>query len=341
MDDPVRPSQVAVSKPSQEEDGERVRIAERRRLSPQRLRLALCGDLDAIIGMAMRKEPDRRYHSVDAMADDIHRHLHGRPVRARQGDWRYYAAKFLRRHTLGAFVVSAVIVGLAAITGMTLWQNHRIELARLQTERERNVAQNVSAFLVDDVFSQADPFTAQGHEPSARDLLDRGARQILENAKLQPEVRAQLLESIGQAYRRLGLERPRRPDVRARRHHPPRGAATGCASYGGHACQLGAGVDGRRSPGIRRSISASGAGTVAAAAIPPRRSRPPTSWRQFGQFKLERQERSPRGVRRFSRGPWHLPRSVGAAKSSGCTLQFTFGKQAAPLVPNALVAFKL
>jgi serine/threonine protein kinase/tetratricopeptide (TPR) repeat protein len=205
MDDPVRPSQVAVSKPSQEEDGERVRIAERRRLSPQRLRLALSGDLDAIIGMAMRKEPDRRYHSVDAMADDIHRHLHGRPVRARQGDWRYYAAKFLRRHTLGAFVVSAVIVGLAAITGMTLWQNHRIELARLQTERERNVAQNVSAFLVDDVFSQADPFTAQGHEPSARDLLDRGARQILENAKLQPEVRAQLLESIGQAYRRLGL----------------------------------------------------------------------------------------------------------------------------------------
>src|ERR1019366_1446562 len=69
---------------------------------------------------------------------------------------------------------------------------------------ERDHAQKVSAFLVD-VFSQADPFNAQGHEPTAKDLLDRGAQKILSNASLQPEVRAQLLESIGLAYRRQGL----------------------------------------------------------------------------------------------------------------------------------------
>ncbi len=205
MDDPVRPSQVAISKLSQEADGEPARLAERRRLSPQRLRLALAGDLDAIIGMAMRKEPDRRYHSVDALADDLHRHLHGRPAQARQGDWYYYTAKFLRRHTLAVFVMTTVILGLTAIAGVTLWQNHRIELAREATARERDDAQKVSGFLVDDVFSKADPFTAQGHELSARDLLDNGAKRILDNRQLQPEVRAQLLESIGQAYRRLGL----------------------------------------------------------------------------------------------------------------------------------------
>jgi eukaryotic-like serine/threonine-protein kinase len=204
MDDPVRPSQMVVAKLSGESDIDRSRFSDRRGLSPQRLRTRLSGDLDAIIGMAMRKEPDRRYPSVEAFADDLQRHLTGRPVRARHGDWRYNATKFFRRHTLGVVGVAVVILGLAAVAGVTLSQNHRIELARQATVQERDHAQMVSAFLVD-VFSQADPFTAQGHEPTARDLLDRGAQKILSNTNLQPEVRAQLLESIGLAYRRQGL----------------------------------------------------------------------------------------------------------------------------------------
>jgi serine/threonine protein kinase/tetratricopeptide (TPR) repeat protein len=204
MDDPARPSQMVISKLSGENDADRSRISDRRGLSPQRLRARLSGDLDAIVAKAMRKEPDRRYPSVEAFADDVNRHLMGRPVLARQGDWRYNAAKFLRRHVLAVVGVAAVILGLIVIAGVTLWQNHRIELARDATAQERDHAQQVSAFLVD-VFSQADPFNAQGHEPTARELLDRGAQKILSNLSLQPEVRAQLLESIGLAYRRQGL----------------------------------------------------------------------------------------------------------------------------------------
>lgn len=203
MDDPVRPSQMVVSKLSGESDADRSRISDRRGLSPQRLRARLSGDLDAIVAMAMRKEPDRRYPSVEALADDLNRHLLGQPVRARHGDWRYNSAKFLRRHWLGAVTVGAVFVGLALYAGTMVWENRRIELAREATAQERDRAQQVSAFLVD-VFSQADPFTAQGHEPTAKDLLDRGAAKITGNLSLQPEVRAQLLESIGLAYRRQG-----------------------------------------------------------------------------------------------------------------------------------------
>jgi serine/threonine protein kinase len=203
MDDPARPSQVVVAKLKGETDADRSRISDRRGLSPQRLRARLSGDLDAIVGMAMRKEPDRRYSSVEALADDLRRHMLGQPVRARQGDWRYNSAKFLRRNLLATVAAVAVFAGLALIAGLTLWENHRILLARDATALERDRAQQVSAFMVD-VFSQADPFNAQGKEPTAKDLLDQGAEKIKGNLILQPEVRAQLLESIGLAYRRQG-----------------------------------------------------------------------------------------------------------------------------------------
>jgi serine/threonine protein kinase/Tfp pilus assembly protein PilF len=204
MDDPARPSQMVVAKLNGEKDADRSRISDRRGLSPQRLRARLSGDLDAIVAMAMRKEPDRRYPSVEALADDLNRHLLGQPVRARYGDWRYNAAKFLRRHLLPVAGVAVAFLGLALFAGVMFWQNHRIEMARDATAQERDRAQQVSAFLVD-VFSQADPFKAQGKEPTAKDLLDRGAEKISGNVSLQPEVRAQLLESIGLAYRRQGL----------------------------------------------------------------------------------------------------------------------------------------
>ena len=131
-----------------------------------------------------------------------------------------------RRSSCGAIccrlsVVAAAFLGLALIAGVTLWQNHRIEMARDATTQERDRAQQVSAFLVD-VFSQADPYTAQGRETTAKELLDRGAAKI-GSQNLQPEVRAQLLESIGVAYRRQGLSERAIPlfeqavDIRRRR----------------------------------------------------------------------------------------------------------------------------
>ena len=75
-------------------------IAPRRRdrLELARRRRALRGDLDAVLLKALRKEPEARYASAAALADDLRRVLAGQPVAARRGDWRYRAGKFLRRH---------------------------------------------------------------------------------------------------------------------------------------------------------------------------------------------------------------------------------------------------
>jgi Tol biopolymer transport system component len=85
--------------------------------APARLKPQLAGDLDSIIRMAIRKEPQRRYASAGLLADDIHRHLDGRPVMARPDTVAYRWAKFVRRNRLavaaGALIAATLAGGLA------------------------------------------------------------------------------------------------------------------------------------------------------------------------------------------------------------------------------------
>lgn len=81
-------------------------------LSPQLLR----GDLDNIVLKALRKEPERRYASAGAFAEDIDRHLQGLPVTARPNTLSYRASKFVGRHKVG--VLAAMLIVLAVIGGV-------------------------------------------------------------------------------------------------------------------------------------------------------------------------------------------------------------------------------
>jgi serine/threonine protein kinase len=85
-------------------------------VAPASRRRALAGDLDNIVLAALRKEPARRYRSVEALSLDLRRYLDGRPVEARPGTWSYRAGKFLRRHRLPVAVAAAGL-GLVAVVG--------------------------------------------------------------------------------------------------------------------------------------------------------------------------------------------------------------------------------
>jgi serine/threonine-protein kinase len=85
----------------------------------------LRGDLDAICLKAMRKEPEARYRSAEAMMDDIRRYAENQPVTARQGATLYRTRKFMRRHRK-AFV-SAVILASVLVGGGTLYINNKME----------------------------------------------------------------------------------------------------------------------------------------------------------------------------------------------------------------------
>ena len=170
--------------------------------TPGRLQRRLRGDLDDIVMKALRKEPQRRYASVEAFGEDIRRHLDGLPVAARKGTLGYRAAKFVRRHRVSVAagaVVLALLVGFAATMAV---QSARLARERDRVARERDKAQKVSAFLID-LFKVVDPYQGRA-TVTARDVLDRGAERIDKELADQPEVRSALLDAMGTVYSNLG-----------------------------------------------------------------------------------------------------------------------------------------
>jgi serine/threonine protein kinase/TolA-binding protein len=204
--DPPRPS-TALLRAMQASRGEEApdvsQIAAERGLPPERLHRRLMGDLDSIVMRAMRKEPDRRYSSVERFVADIRHHLSNEPVQARQGNWAYYTQRFVRRHTAAVVAGAGFLAFVIAVAVVMSIQRQSLATALEQATHDRERAENVSKFMLN-VFSAADPFTNFGREPTARILLDQAARNIQSDLTQQPQVRARLLEAIGRSYRRMG-----------------------------------------------------------------------------------------------------------------------------------------
>lgn len=192
-------------------------IAKQRGTTPARLRRELSGDLDNIVLMAMRKEAERRYSSVEQFAADIDRYLHGMPVLARADAWSYRAGKFLARHSLAVGLAVAFLAVLIGFSVTTYLQAQRIaqerdvaeaERARAQTAQQR--AEAVKDFLIES-FRLADPSHARGKEITAREILDQGAASITKQFGAQPDLQATLLDTIGSVYLSLDLPSDAQP----------------------------------------------------------------------------------------------------------------------------------
>jgi len=174
-------------------------VAAARSTTPDRLRRRLAGDLDTVVLKALAPEPGRRYPSVQALLDDLERHLAGRPVSARADTLAYRAGKFLRRHRAGVAAAAAIVLSLTGGMGVAMWQAE-------QAARERDTAEQVTAFL-EGLFRASNPFAAQ---PERLDtlrvaaLLERGVARVESDTALQPAVQARMLATLGEVYRGMG-----------------------------------------------------------------------------------------------------------------------------------------
>ena len=178
--------------------------------TPYRLRRALRGDLDNIVMMAMRKEPERRYASAQQMASDIQRHLDGMPVIAHRDTLSYRSTKFVRRHWLpvaASFSAALLVLAFAATTYLQSLriaaERDRVAQQREVAEHERARAEEVSSFLVN-LFKLSDPGENRGNQVTARELLDSGSKRLQSGLQDQPATKAALLSTVGTVYDSLG-----------------------------------------------------------------------------------------------------------------------------------------
>lgn len=169
--------------------------------TPLKLQRVLRGDLDTIIAKALKKDPQERYTSVSALADDLRRFLRHEPISARPDTIRYRAASFVRRHRVGVAMSLAVVL---LIGGLTTWYTWRLSAERDRARREAAKAVKVSEVLTQ-LLTSADPFTvrSQAAEPTVRALLDAGAERVQREMSAEPELQAELLTTLGWTYRGL------------------------------------------------------------------------------------------------------------------------------------------
>jgi serine/threonine protein kinase len=184
--------------------------AEKRGVTPDKLRRRLRGDLDTIAGKALKKSPQERYSSVTALAEDLRRYLRDEPITARPDTFAYRAAKFVRRNRTAVAAASlALIVTIAGVAG-TLFQARIARKQRDLAFRERDRANRITEFM-SGMFKVSDPSEARGNSVTAREILDKASNDIDGGLAEHPETQAQLMDVMGKVYQSLGLYIRARP----------------------------------------------------------------------------------------------------------------------------------
>jgi serine/threonine-protein kinase len=137
---------------------------------PSRLNAKVPRDLETICLKCLRKEPERRYASAAALADDLRRFLEGRPISARPPGWGGRIWRWARREPAAAALIATTIALVALAVGGGFWAQRQKAQARVTMARQQ---QAVEAALV-----HADDLRKLGHWPEALRALD-GAPSLL------------------------------------------------------------------------------------------------------------------------------------------------------------------
>lgn len=205
-EEPERPSAVVFRAENVQLTPESVSAT--REGTAERLRRRLQGDLDNIVLMALRKEPERRYASADRLSEDISRHLGNLPVIARRDTPGYRITKFVRRHAAG--VSAAVLISVILIAGIatTLWQAHVARKERDHARLEQAKADRIKSFLTDMLSYSSPDYTSsnlnKNRDAKVSEVLDQAAKRAESELSDQPEVRAAVQSTIGGVYAEQG-----------------------------------------------------------------------------------------------------------------------------------------
>lgn len=155
----------------------------------------LRGDLDNIVAKALKKNPQERYATADAFAQDLQRYLHNEPVSARPDSLPYRARKFVVRN---AWPVAATAIVMLAVIAAAIVSIQQAREATRQRDRALALsARNVA--VVDFVTSMLTEAAPDDQPIRISELLDR-SQQIMMTAETDPEHQAATLDMLGEYY---------------------------------------------------------------------------------------------------------------------------------------------
>jgi serine/threonine protein kinase len=190
--DPARPSTKVSTSANRSSVAAQAGYTEAQQLISQ-----LRGDLDWITMKAVEKDRARRYRTPSELADDLGRYLRHVPVEARPASLVYRGRKYIRRHRLAVSAAAVLIMVLAAFAIM-----QAVQLRRITRERDR--ADRIADFMTG-IFNIANPGETVGNTVTAREILDKAAKNIQSELSGDPQLQAQMMETMGAAYQNLGL----------------------------------------------------------------------------------------------------------------------------------------
>jgi len=161
---------------------------------------SLKGDLDAICLKALQKAPRDRYHSVDALIADLENYLKGFPVTALKNHIWVVGMKFLCRNWRRVSVLAAV---LFLFVSLNVAYTRKLETERDRAQLETQKATQIKDFLVS-IFQGSMPSPEQESQISAKELIDRSARNLKSDTMNDPGMAGELFGVVGTAYYLLG-----------------------------------------------------------------------------------------------------------------------------------------
>lgn len=169
--------------------------------TPEKLRRRLAGDLDNIVLMAIRKEPQRRYASVEQFSEDIRRHLVGLPVLARGDTFAYRSGKFIRRHAVGVTAALLVLLSLTVGLVVAVRQAQIARRERARAEHRFNDVRDLANSLISGVYDSIEDLPGS---TAARKLIVEKALHYLDSLSQESQGDLSLQRELAAAYKRIG-----------------------------------------------------------------------------------------------------------------------------------------
>jgi eukaryotic-like serine/threonine-protein kinase len=161
----------------------------------------LHGDLDNIILMALRREPERRYASAAALGDDVRRYLEGRPVAAHPSTTAYRVGKFLRRHAATVALAALAIVAVLGGLGVSIWQAAVAREQRDAAARRFGDVRKLSNALLFELSPRLERLPGS---TGTRDLLVRRGLEYLDTLAGESADDPDLQMELAAAYEKIG-----------------------------------------------------------------------------------------------------------------------------------------